>query len=419
VVTAYPGAVDKPRRNVPWRTATIVLAGSTAVESLLFSQLWAFRPAYLAELGVSPSAIPSWTAAMTSISFGLGLVLAPVWGALGDRFTYRAVIMRTYAVQVLTFVALATAQNVWLAFVCSCLTGLALGNTGAMLALMSGLVPRSQRGRTTGLIGGAVPIGAAAGPALGALLIPDFGVRELFWFDGALALLTLALIATMVKEPTRATRVREHTFLASGLALREVANGGSLRALFVFSTVAACAWMLVTPLVPVVIMNVQSSQAAATRTVGVVLTVSGLATALASPLWGHLIDRCVALRVLTASALAGCVSLVWAAFAPPLLQLACAIVLSSVFGIASTIACMTLIPLVAPPDRRGAILGLTYAPTYAAGLIAPPLGAALLAAGEAALFGAAAAITLLSPLVLRSKTFTPAPEPSGTLSAST
>jgi len=270
-----------------------------------------------------------------------------------------------------------------------------------MLALMSGLVPQSQRGRTTGLIGGAVPIGAAAGPAVGALLIPALGVRGLFWFDAGLALLTIALIAAIVKEPTRTTQVREHPFLAARLALREVARNGTLRALFLFSTVASSAWMLVIPLVPVVIMRVQSPQAVATRTVGVVLAVSALATALASPIWGYLIDRCGAQRVLTASAVAGSASLAWAAFEPPLVQLGCAIVLTTVFGIASTIACMTLIPLVAPADRRGAILGLTYAPSYAAGLIAPPLGAALLAAGATALFGAAAAITLLSPLVLR------------------
>src|SRR5579859_2754007 len=127
-----------------WAVVMVLFALTTAVESLSWTQLSAYRPLYLLELGVSPSGVPGWIAAMSSLGWVLALPLAPFWGVLADRYSRKLVIVRSAVLEAVIFGGWALSTTPLMATVFVSLNGLVLGNTGVMLAVQALTTPKQR-----------------------------------------------------------------------------------------------------------------------------------------------------------------------------------------------------------------------------------------------------------------------------------
>ncbi len=83
-----------------WLLALFTLA--TAAESIFYGHMLAFPPLYLPPLGVPAADVPAWTGAAVSLSAALGLPFLPFWGALADRYSRQPIIVRSFAVHLVT-----------------------------------------------------------------------------------------------------------------------------------------------------------------------------------------------------------------------------------------------------------------------------------------------------------------------------
>src|SRR3974390_2063052 len=100
------------------------------------SQVFALLPAYLRELGVPEADRIAFVGLFSSLVFLLGLPLVPLWGVWGDKYSRKAVIVRSAVVEAVVFGLVAVAREPWQVALALMLVGLQLGNTGVKLAGM-------------------------------------------------------------------------------------------------------------------------------------------------------------------------------------------------------------------------------------------------------------------------------------------
>ncbi|MGB8328148.1 MAG: MFS transporter [Steroidobacteraceae bacterium] len=117
-------------------------------------------------LGATPDLI---TPIMASYSF-CQFISAPIWGRLSDRYGRRPILMTAMAGLALSYVALGFATSLWLVVASRAFGGLMAGNLAAAMAYASDVTRPEERAKGLGLIGAAIGIGFALGPALGGLL---------------------------------------------------------------------------------------------------------------------------------------------------------------------------------------------------------------------------------------------------------
>ena len=73
------------------------------VEGLGVSQIFAFIPVYLREMGVAPADRLAFVGLFSSLIFIVGAPLVPLWGVWADKYSRKAVIVRSCLVEAVVF----------------------------------------------------------------------------------------------------------------------------------------------------------------------------------------------------------------------------------------------------------------------------------------------------------------------------
>ena len=167
-LTTEPAAAP---RYQPWTVSLLLFSITSLVETLGVSQISAFLPLYLGEMGLPAENIPQWVGVMNSLIFVLGLPLVPLWGVWADKYSRKAVIVRSALVEAVVFAFVALSRQPLHLAGSLMLVGFQLGNTGVMLSALRDVTPKRRLGTAIALFGASPPIGFAVGPALGGIMI--------------------------------------------------------------------------------------------------------------------------------------------------------------------------------------------------------------------------------------------------------
>src|SRR5258707_14170800 len=125
-----------------WAVVAVLFAATTCVESMSWTQLSAYTPLYLRELHVPAAQVPGWIAAISSLGWIIALPLAPLWGVLADRYSRKAVIVRSAIIEAIIFAGWALSTDPLSALAFRSLNGFVLGNTSVMLAPQASPTPK-------------------------------------------------------------------------------------------------------------------------------------------------------------------------------------------------------------------------------------------------------------------------------------
>src|SRR5205814_9922017 len=163
---AAASRVRMPASRQDWRVLLAVFWITSMVEGLGVSQVFAFVPSYLRLMGVGEAERLQFVGLFGALIFVVGMPLVPLWGVWADKYSRKAVIVRSAIVEAVVFAAIARSREPWQLAASLLLIGLQLGNTGVMLAGIRDVTPRASLGTTIALFGasGAVP-GLRAGSA--------------------------------------------------------------------------------------------------------------------------------------------------------------------------------------------------------------------------------------------------------------
>lgn len=387
---AEPGLLDGPAAAAPrrasvqgWGSLLAVYSVTSVIEALGVAQIFAFLPLRLREVGLPEPAIAPFTGIFTSLIFVLGIFLVPFWGVWADRYSRRAVIVRSAVVEAVVFGGVALAAAPWQLAVALLLTGLQLGNTGVMLAALRDVTPRGRLGTATAIFGATGPIGFAIGPALGGLLVDGLHLplTSVFWLSAVLSLAAVALLMLGSRE-VRPSVVPVGGVVALALeAVRGVLADPTIRRLFAIFGVAILANQMYRPYLPLVVERVQGGAPGLASSIALVAGIAALIGALVSPLGGVISDRVGFRPVLAVSLLGGGATVALMPLAPSVMALAAIAAVYAALAAAVQAMMFALVASEAPPDRRSATLNLVFLPLYVAGIIGPTLGAGVAGVG--------------------------------------
>jgi MFS family permease len=379
---------------------------TSMVEGAGVSQIFALVPSYLREMGVAEADRLTFVGLFSSLIFVVGMPLVPLWGVWADKYSRKAVIVRSALVEAVVFAGVALSQVPWQLALSMLLIGFQLGNTGVMLAGIRDVTPRRRLGTTIAIFGASGPIGFAVGPALAGILIDGLGwsLPAVFWLSAALSVGTALLVGLGSKEvrpdviPTG--RVLD---LAFG-AVRGVLADPVVRRIFVIFGVSFLATQMTRPYIPVLVEGLAGTGPGLASAIALVMGTAALVGGLISPLGGVLGDRIGFRSVLVGALASGGVVLIAMPFVPSVPALAGLAVVSG--AATATVSAMVfgLLAIDVPPERRSATLNLVYLPLYAAGILGPAVGAGVVTVtGLAGPFLVAAAIFIVGAIVIAAR----------------
>ena len=183
----------EPRRG----TALSVVILSSFMVPFMMSALNVALPAIGREFAFGAVAL-GWV--VTSYSLATAVVLLP-FGRLGDLHGRKRVFVWGLAVFTAGTLLSAVATNGTALLAGRVVNGIGAGmNFATGMAILMTIVPPKERGRAIGWNVAAVYVGLSVGPALGGVIVHDFGWRWIFGLSGLAAFLATALSAWQLDE---------------------------------------------------------------------------------------------------------------------------------------------------------------------------------------------------------------------------
>ena len=416
--SATAGAAPAPDHGQVqgWRSLLLVYAITSTVEAMGVAQVFSFLPLRLGEVGLPDSQVLTFTGLFRSLIFVFGIVLVPFWGVWADKYSRRAVIVRSAVVEAVVFAGVALAREPWQLAASLLLVGLQLGNTGVMLAALRDVTPRDRVGTVTGLFGATGPLGFALGPVIGGVMIDGLHLplTDVFWLASLLSISVVALLLVGSRDIRPAVAPVGSALMLARRAVTGVLADPAVRRIFLIFGVSILANQMSGSYLPLLVEGLHGGQPNLASAIGLVTGVAVLLGALLSPLAGPLGDR-IGFRAVLAGALLGAgVALLGMAVAPSVAVLAGVVVVYSALQAATQAMVFGLVAVEVAPERRSATLNLVLLPLYIAGIIGPTVGAVaagvggipapfVVAAGVFLVGGAGVAVSLRRARAARSE----------------
>ncbi len=395
------GSETSERPVQDWRPLLVIFCLTSAVEGLGVSQIFAFAPAYLTSMGVPEADRLRFVGIFSALVFVVGAPLVPLWGVWADKYSRKAVIVRSALVEAVVFACVALSREPWQLALSFLLVGFQLGNTGVILASLRDVTPLVRVGTAIAIFGAAGPVGMAIGPLLAGRIVDGLhlGLPAVFWVSSALSV-GIALLVTFGSKEVRPTVIPEGSVLKLAFgAVRSVLTDPAIRRIFLIFGVAFLGTQVSRPYIPVLVENVNGPVELASA-IGFVTGTAALIGALVSPAGGALGDRIGFRPVLVGGLFLGGImsallphlgSVTALAGGQLVFSASYAVIAAMVFGLLATEV---------PEERRSATLNLVYLPLYAAGIIGPIAGAIVVSAGIWAPFAVAASVFLAGAVAI-------------------
>ena len=344
-----------------------------------------FFPSHLESLGLSDrGAIATWTGIIYGAAPLAAAFMSPIWGALGDRFGRRLMVLRSMFAIALFVGGMAFATTPLQLLLLRIGQGIFSGFVAPSLTLVSVAAPGHLQGRIQASLQTGMTIGGIGGPAVGEALRRLFGLHEAYLSVSGLALLAAVLIFTFARE--EASHRRSHSGERSLLGVLRASFGdlGELRTnRGVRVAVVLLFWIqfgmgATNPLMEIFVGDLPPRpEAWIPSSVGLLFSAMALANVLTLRSWGRLGDRRGPERILKRCALLSAVALALHAIVPSYLPLlAMRFLLGAAMAGAGPLA-FGVAAAETSVERRGGAFGVVFSARAFAVAIAAMIGGAL------------------------------------------
>jgi len=330
-----------------------------------------FFPSYLRGLGVAEDSLPIWAGLCVGAAPLGAALMGPVWGALGDRFGRKQMVLRALFGLVVFVALMSLARTPLQLFLLRIGQGIFSGFLPPSVTLVTMSFPAGRGGRIAGGLQAAMASGAILGPLFGSLFRETFEARYLFLATATLCGLGGLLVLFFTHEPAIA-----------GGRLQGEANEAGMRDLFsdlfvrLYSMLkkprlgVALAFLFAAqfgigatnPQLELYVGELQPAWAADAigRHTAWLFSVMALCGVFAMPFWGRVGDKSGHGRVLLmASGMAG-LSLCISGLAPGYWTLFGGRLMLGLFASGLGPAAFGLVALVTPREEQGAANGAVF-----------------------------------------------------------
>ena len=362
------------RAREHWRRNLYVLWSIEFTAFTGLSLILPFIPLYVRQLGITDTAeVTRWSGLLLSGPFMVSFLVTPGWGALGDRYGQKLMVVRALTGSALCYGGMALTGTVGGLFGWRLALGGVSGFLAAGMALVSVTVPDGRRGYALGLLQSVVPASALLGPLLGGVLAGIIGYRAIFFVVGALCASGAVVAAVTLTEVRGA-----HGELLPRASVRRNLGIAWQQPVLRHALVACVASQtLVTTLQPIFVLYVEQLGVEArllSPVTGVLFAATGVTALVAAPWWGRRGDRLGFHGALTIALLGSAGTLLLQGLVTGVAQL---FVLRLIYGgfVAGILPSLFgFISDASPADRRGGVMGLSSSATMLGNFLGPLTG---------------------------------------------
>lgn len=354
----------------PWKRNLYILWSAQLIAMIGMSACVPFLPLYVRELGVTKLADTKWWAGLIQAGpFFLSFLTTPLWGALGDKYGKKPMVIRAIFGLSLSVFLMAFAQDVWQLFFLRIFQGAVSGFVAASLALVAATTPTARSGYAIGFLQTSISAGTVVGPLFGGVLADVFGLRSVFIIVAAFCFTSGLIIVLFVGENKqsanrkRTPRVREN--------IRFVLQRPQLRRILIFIVLVQSSIVFVSPIFVLYLESLHTPEALLKTVTGVMIGSVGLFTALFAPFWGKRNDRQGYEKTLSLALPLRGIAALLQGFVPSYIFLFPLRVVIGVFTAALIPTLYTALSKRSPEEARGGLMGLASSATLLGNLLAP------------------------------------------------
>lgn len=283
----------------PWKRTYWAVWAANLITSIGMMSFLPFFPRLLEELGLHDrDEIAAWAGILYGAAPLSAAVMSPLWGALGDRYGRRIMVLRSMAAITVFVGAMAFAHTTWQLLALRLLQGVFSGFLAPSMTLVSVAAPPAEEGRITGSLQTATVLGGIVGPLIGAALAGVMPVGNVFLGVAALSLVSAALVLFWAAEdPAHRRQDQKGLPFAAVLAgswrdLTELWDNRALRA-----SLAIVFWLqfavgMTNPILELHVRDLLHADLH-TQNIATAILFSGVPalSLVAMPLWGRFGDR--------------------------------------------------------------------------------------------------------------------------------
>jgi len=388
-----------PRMN--WKVVLALLTCNVLFMSASYTMIIPFLPMYLTnELGVDDTSVSLWAGLSFSVTFFVSAVMAPIWGRIADRKGKRLMAMRASLLIAISYLLGGIVTSPEQLIIVRVFQGFASGLWPMDLAIMTLYAPQERLGFSLGIMQGTLTAGGVVGPLLGGVLAELFGMRTSFYIGGLALFINFLAFTFIIKEPPMPKSTVPLT--AEEKNPMHLWHIPILRTMMIVSTLAQMVLYILMPVITTYIKALAGSMDNIVFVAGAVFSLSGIAGAIAAPLWGIYGTRRTYFNSMFLAMLFGGIMFTLQGIPDTLMPFAV-----MQFGVGLFIAGIqpslnAIIAQHTPPQLKGSVFGLLFSAQQIGGAAGPLLGGVVATyLGMHYLFPTAGSILLMLALFVR------------------
>lgn len=356
-----------------WKVVLALLTCNVLFMSASYTMIIPFLPMYLTnELGVDDTSVSLWAGLSFSVTFFVSAVMAPIWGRIADRKGKRLMAMRASLLIAVSYLLGGIVTSPEQLIIVRVFHGFASGLWPMDLAIMTLYAPQERLGFSLGIMQGTLTAGGVVGPLLGGVLAELFGMRTSFYIGGLALFINFLAFTFIIKEPPMPKSSVPLT--AEEKNPMHLWHIPILRTMMIVSTLAQMVLYILMPVITTYIKALAGSMDNIVFVAGAVFSLSGIAGAIAAPLWGIYGTRRTYFNSMFLAMLFGGIMFTLQGIPDTLMPFAV-----MQFGVGLFIAGIqpslnAIIAQHTPPQLKGSVFGLLFSAQQIGGAAGPLLG---------------------------------------------
>lgn len=360
-----------------WKILLAMMVTFALMMSSSYTMLIPFLPIYMqSELGATADNVSLWSGVTYAITFAISAFVSPIWGKLSDKMGKKPMIIRASFLLAITYFLGGIVRTPFELFLVRAFQGIASGLWPACLVMMSACVPKNKIGISMGLMQSANICGGIIGPLLGGILATAFGMRNSFYVGAvALSLITVTTIL-FIKEPPVAPEKEINK--AQNTSYLTFIKDKNILILLLCVCMTNLVILQIQPIVSLYVQQLSHNSDKAVLLTGFIMSLGGIAGALASPLWGKTgqkvgFYKTITLAFISAGLLMSLQGVPNSLVLFGLMQFLCGLGFSGIFPSANSI-----LVLLTPPSSRGMGFGSLFSAQMIGGALGPVIGGVII-----------------------------------------
>ncbi|NLT74695.1 MAG: multidrug efflux MFS transporter [Chloroflexi bacterium] len=367
-----------------WQRNLIPISIAQILCILSFQASIILIPYYVQQMGMTdPAQVSRWTGMYQSIGSISFAIATPIWGALGDRYGRRPMLVRATVSTAIMLLLMGFARTPTELLVLRGIQGCVTGTPAAASALLATGTPKNRLAYALGLQQTALFVGTSIGPMIGGFVGDGYGYRSTFFVSAAIVAVALILVLALVVEPEEsAANSAQARKRSAAKGFIELLSSPAMIALVLMSFAVNFTFGLTGPVMPLFIQSLVGESERIASIAGTVTGIAAITAAVSALVVGRLSDKWGNRIALMGCSAGAALLYVPQAAARSVWQLGAALTAQGLFrgGIAPNISAMVVRSV--PKEQTGSALGLTTSFQSAGFAVGPLIGAAIMGASS-------------------------------------